>query len=540
MGSVPARPRPAWTSRLPAAALLLGAALLLLPALGAVRLWQDEAETALLGRAVRREGLPRVWDGRNLVAQYYSLDFDSRLLFQKGWLPAYAVAASFAAIGESTFAARLPFVLFALAAVVLCRRLARRLGAGEAEAFLAAALLASSLPFLLYARQCRWYSLAMALTLLLFEAEDRLGERAGSLRLGLVAAALFHVNVLVCATTLAGLAVARLATRGRAALDAPLLRAGAIAAALCVPFLVLFPPFAFAGAATQLGGYPHRLGWILADFSRWILPLPGFVLLLAISRGRPLRDPGIRRLLIAFAVAVTLAAVPMWQGLVEIVGFRYAVNLLPVGAILFARALAALPLRPWLPLGALALHLATHALGFPLPQLAGTPPEPLLRTDLPDYLGSLRRPAKGPIDAAVEYLSPRVRKGDALFTPYEQLPFQFYLPVRTVGLQGAASTLERLGIALPAYVGDLAPDDLDWYVPRADWNSFLGAPPPERLLGGLVARGVSFERAVLAGPDTTWQAREYPLLHRFRDPADAPRVVVFRFTRGPGLPLPAR
>ena len=217
----------------------------------------------------------------------------------------------------------------------------------------------------------------------------------------------------------------------------------------------------------------------------------------------------------------------MWKGLVDIIGFRYAVNFLPVGAILFAAALRALPLQPWLPAVAVALHLSTHVLGSPLSRMAGPRADGIVRTDLPDYVGSLLRPVKGPIDTAVEFLAPRVRPGDYLFTPYEHLPFQFYLPVRTVGLQGASTTLRALGVELPPYVSDIYPNQIDWYVPRESWNGFLGAPAREQLLRGLAEQGVLFERHPLSGPDTAWQTREYPPLCLFRPPLEAPRLVVY-------------
>jgi hypothetical protein len=542
-GPVRSSPLLAFAPRLPGpratlvAVLALGA-LLLLPSLGSVRLWQDEAETALLGRNTLRFGVPTVWDGRNLVAQYYSLDFDHRLLFQKGWLPPYAVAASFAVAGETTLAARLPFALLGLASLWLCHRLALRLTRDRATAALASVLLALSLPFLLYARQCRWYALAMALTLLLFEAEDRLDERGGWLRAGLVVTALFHTNALVCAATVGGLLLARVVSRGRRATSRPLALALGVAALGCVPFLVVFPPFSFAAESVQLGDYGRRLLWMLGDFNRWILPLPGLALLLLLGRGEALRAPWFRRVLLASAVTLVLAAVPMWNGLVAVVGFRYAVHLLPVAAICLAHAVRTLPFPPWLGAAVVALHLSTHALGFPLSYAAGPRPDPLLRTDLVDYVHTLRRPVRGPIDAAVEFLAPRVRANDAVFTPYEQLPLQFYLPVRTVGLQGAAGTLERLHVLLPAYVGDILPGDLDWYVPRAAWNGFLGAPTTEALLPAAVARGFSPVRHELAGPDTTWQTREYTPEHPFRDPVEAPRLVVYEIQSPPTRPLP--
>jgi hypothetical protein len=339
--------------------------------------------------------------------------------------------------------------------------------------------------------------------------------------------ALFHTNSLVCAASVTGILVARAVARGRSSVNRAIWLALALAAALSLPFALVFPAFGFAAQSSQLDGYPQRLAWVLADFSRWVLPIPGLAVLLVLGRGAPLRAAYYRRLLLAGAIAAALSVVPMWKGLVDIIGFRYAVNFLPVGAILFAVALRALPLRPWLPAGVVALHLCTHVLGFPLSRMAGPREDAIVRTDLLDHVGSLLRPVKGPIDTAVEYLAPRVRPGDYLFTPYEQLPFQFYLPVRTVGLQGAAATLRTLGIELPPYVSDIYPDQIDWYVPRESWNRFLGAPAREQLLSGLAERGVLFERHALPGPDTAWQTREYPPLCLFHPPKEAPRLVVY-------------
>ena len=200
--------------------------------------------------------------------------------------------------------------------------------------------------------------------------------------------------------------MARLVTRGRSSVNRAVWLALALAAALSLPFALLFPAFGFAAQSSQLAGYPQRLAWVLADFNRWALPIPGLALLLILSRGAPLRAPYYRRLLLAAVTAVALSVVPMWKGLVDIIGFRYAVNFLPVFAILFAAALRALPLQPWLPAVAVALHLDTHVLGFPLSRMAGPRPDGIVRTDLLDHVGSLLRPVKGPIDTAVDSWPP--------------------------------------------------------------------------------------------------------------------------------------
>ena len=226
--------------------VILGlAALLLLYGLGAPRLWQDEAETALLGRNTLRFGLPRVWDGNNLVAQFYAIDFDSHLLFGKSWLPSYLVAGFFALFGQGTFTARLPFALCGLVTVWLTWRLGRKLTGDGLIALLAALLLALSLPFLLYSRQCRWYAPAMAVTLLLVEAEERLAERWGWLRFGAAIGLLFHLNYLVCGATAPALVAARLWTRGWRSIDRRLVAGLSAAALLTLPFFAFFLAIAF-------------------------------------------------------------------------------------------------------------------------------------------------------------------------------------------------------------------------------------------------------------------------------------------------------
>jgi hypothetical protein len=515
--------------------LILGVALALLVAnLGSPRLWQDEAETALLGRNTLRFGLPRVWDGENLVAQYYSIDFNGQLLHQKPWLPFYLVAASFAGLGESTFAARLPFALCGLLTVFLTWRLARRLTQDPVTALIAALLLTASLPFLLYSRQCRWYGASMALTLLLFEAEERLGTRRGWIAFGAALAGLFHTNYLVAGCTLPGLLIGRLWTRGPGALDRPLFFGLGLAALLTAPFLVAFPPFNFAGEAANLSGIPENMAWVLGDLNRYLLPIPFFVMAVAFGGRGLLQEAWLRRTAAVLALAVPLASVTLWPGLVKIIGFRYLVNLLPLAALALSGVLRTVCRgRPALLVGLLALNLATNLPGFPLTLWPPAARPGFFRTDLVDYVRDALAPVKGPVDAAVEWLADRAKPGQFFYTPYEHLPFQFYTSLKTVGLQGAGQTLAGLGVSLPAYVSALHPETIDYYLPRRDWVNFDGAPGPAELLRFMGRRGTLAGRFVLDAPDLPWQTREYPPLHPFRRP-DLPAAEIYTFPRNPG------
>lgn len=526
------------------AAVLSLASILLLPGLGAPRLWQDEAETALLARNVLKFGVPRVWDGENLAAQYYDLDYNAHLVSQRPWLPIYLTAGSLFAFGATTVAARLPSVLCGLAAVFLTWRLGRRLSGDGRVGLLAALFLSVCLPFLSYSRQCRWYALAMVGTLLVLEAEDRLGERQGRLSLALALALLFHTNYLVLLALMGGLVPARLLTRGTDAAWKSLGAALLGAAALTMPFWFFFPPFGFAGVTTDLADYPYRVLWIMSDFNRSLLPVPGLVVLLAFTSRRPLREGWFRRILITLLVGATLAAVPMWPGLVEIIGFRYAVNLLPAAAILLAAAMCAAARRRAPVLAGLAAAQIGLHLGYPLslwPPSGKTGP---VRADLVDYARALAHPVRGPIDAAVEYLEEHARPGDLLYTPYEQLPLQYYTKVRTVSLPGTEEKSASLGITLPAYVSRLDLRTIRWYLPRQGWAGFLGAPSPEQLLRLMGPRAEGAERVELDAPDLLWQTREYPPLYYSRTPRDEPPVVLYRFPAegregDPGSPGPA-
>src|SRR5262245_12344982 len=94
------------------AAITLASLPLFLWGLGNTYLWQDEAQTALLGRSVVRFGLPMVGTGAESVSAHMGLDAGARgIYFQISWLQAYLEALSFSLLGESAWSARVPFAL---------------------------------------------------------------------------------------------------------------------------------------------------------------------------------------------------------------------------------------------------------------------------------------------------------------------------------------------------------------------------------------------------------------------------------------------
>lgn len=137
---------------------------LLLPRLGENCLNGDEAQVAILARNTLTHGIPRSWDGRNLVTREWGFDSNaSGVWIFSPWLPIYATAASFALLGTSAFAARLPFVVCGLLSVGGLFLWALHNSNDRRLACIAAALLGLNVQFLLFARQCQWYALAILL-----------------------------------------------------------------------------------------------------------------------------------------------------------------------------------------------------------------------------------------------------------------------------------------------------------------------------------------------------------------------------------------
>lgn len=145
-------------SRAVVAGLVLVSAFLLLWNLGDQRLWDDEAQTALISQTILDHGLPLGHDGMNSFSQELGAEFGADHVYKwHPWLPFYLLATFFRLFGVSTFTARLPFALLGIGCPVLVYFLAAALFERRHVAIAAAALLAFSVPFLLLAKQCRYY-----------------------------------------------------------------------------------------------------------------------------------------------------------------------------------------------------------------------------------------------------------------------------------------------------------------------------------------------------------------------------------------------
>ncbi|RJP37059.1 MAG: hypothetical protein C4547_06375 [Phycisphaerales bacterium] len=163
--------------------ILLVPPLLIFPNMGASILWQDEAETALLARRIAQYGYPLADDGRpptdpmgrSVYAVTDQKDFvdlnEDGIWIWTSWLGNYVAAASFLVfdrlgLPQSTLAARLPFALVGWAVFAVMYAGLRDVTGDRRLARLAVVLLSVSVPYLLFTRQCRNYTLLALFTFL--------------------------------------------------------------------------------------------------------------------------------------------------------------------------------------------------------------------------------------------------------------------------------------------------------------------------------------------------------------------------------------
>jgi hypothetical protein len=186
--------------------LITVASLLLLCNLDNFYLWQDEAQTALLGRSVLKNGIPYGTDGINFFSQECEAEYGESFIWKwHTWLPFYIVAASFNIFGESTLSARLPFAMLGVATILFTYLVSSEILQNRRAAYLAMSLLILCIPFLILSRQCRYYSPAAFFSIFCIWSYLGIlkGSKYANVFFVLSALLLFHTHYIYTASLLA-------------------------------------------------------------------------------------------------------------------------------------------------------------------------------------------------------------------------------------------------------------------------------------------------------------------------------------------------
>lgn len=557
-------------------AVLLLALYPLFADLGGPYLWEDEGDTAVFARRIAATGFPTAWDGRTFLDSDYGFRIAPRALGQDflmvgtPWLAFYAAAGSFALLGESNLAARLPFAIAGLATIALLYAFVLRATACRRAALAAALLLLASTQFLLYARESRSYALNMLLTMAVLYGFLRLGERRRDLWLAAAAVLLFHAQIMPAVLALAtcgALAIAHPRFRSRLA---PLLRRAPWVIALTAPWLLLGWSAVQTNWRPAEGGLalPERIAQLGAE-SMVAVPWLGWAVAIPLLWRRFTRGDLDLLAIAGTYVALVFALLPLalTAELLLVLGLRYVCGLLPVAAavtgVLVARASNGRPLRY---AALLALFGATHLAGNALPWLVlgesrrtpifgafvNAPRETgdkLFNTTWWYQTRGLGVPNPGTLPPLVAFVRAAVGPEEILVTNFGWDNLYFYTDRRQAfRISPRATRVREAAIAagLPSYVYSL--DGVRWVIWRQAAEG-LPTMPFEKLRETLAAEGARLE-LVASFRETHWENRPELHWHRFPEVGHpfAPRRlgaegrkfpdrVVYRVVR-PGDPAP--
>ena len=483
--------------------IILFTSVLFLTNLGNHYLWQDEAETALVGRTILEHGVPLGYDGKNYFSQSGEADYGENYVWKRhSWLQFYTVAASFALLGTNTLAARLPFALLGIAAVLIVYFLTQEMFKSRPTSTIAAGLLATSIPFMLLSRQCRYFSLSaffflLALWVYLRFIRDKKYSFAGLVvTLALLFQSFYPASFILIASTglHAGVFFRKKLPK--------LLGAFSIAAAICLPSLLWH-----ASAASRSKADPFDLSRIVSYCSVYLRDIDSFLFpwwLLAVGalaaafcyleRGEWKSDFKVHTpqvVLLFLLIIGTLIFFSLW--ITELPFFRYLTTVIPLFCIL-SSLIVVLSARVHIIIAAVVLVCVVSLQPWN------------------QFLYELTHDYNGPVKGIAKYLQAHGKDSDTVLITYDDLPLKFYTKMRVFG----GLTGELLDGAEKA----------DWVIVRKYRVSSKEMPVRRFILANISLD--DYERIIIHCPDIPYENRESPREHLFKTAENKDPVVIYK------------
>ncbi len=519
--------------------LLLAGLVMLLPNLGNIYLWQDEAETALLSQRLGTYGLPLAFDGRNLIRQapmdvQYTADY---VWVYHPWLPFYWTTLSFKLFGPTTFAARLPYALAGLGTVLLLYFSVRRHFRDQRLAMLSSALLLLCIPFLLHARQCKYFPFAALFTVAVLDAYLRLlrPDHTAEARLALpylilAGFCLFQSNFGAFLPLFAALGLHFVLGRRNKSQVKHMALALAFITFFVAPWAVYLQTWARGRFVFDIYRFAGHLAHYVVYITGWVLPWPLLLLFVYIywirRKSLQLESPAVATLnLYILVIVITLpflSATFIWMY------FSYIVQLVPLLVVILAVTILCITNRSRaLGYALVTLLVATnvlHVFPYALPlarsfSWASLAPRPYLaETDaliatagrlhfyLADYAYELTHDYDGPDEGIVLYLQEHAAPGDIVLTNYGELPIAFYTGLH---IAGGLGTFRLEELTRP-----------EWVINRRDG-------PYSDELARIITEG-NYAANTIPYPDILWGNRPVPEYHKFATVCGVPDVIIHR------------
>jgi len=508
--------------------VLLTASVLLFANLSGSYLWQDEAETALISETILDNGIPLGYDGKNFFSQVGESAYGKdHIWVLDPWLPYYLLALFFKAFGISTFVARLPFVLFGVATIILTFFFARAVSRDSKAAAAATVLLTFSVSFLILSRQCRYYSLCAFFSMLGLYGYIMMTQkrRAGPAILIVSSVLLFYCNHLFCGVLLAAVFFhALLCCRGQLA------RVGfscLAVLALSVPWLIWIsgmryvdfygnPRFLNRAFFAFMYNYLSHINNFIFPFFLLLIPAGSWVLLRL--KGRSIKDVIAKDIFLWKNILLLFLFVGFTLTALSIISpapfFRYLAQLIPVFCIITALIIRSVA-GPRFWRGFAIIMICAGIIFFADYQYSRAYPgrEGISYPNPFDYAYEITHDYDGPVEGIVEYLKEYGSDKDVAAITYGDLPVKFYTGMRVIG----QLTNEDL---FPAR-------DADWIIIRKSPDFSRSGHSLTRYIMENTAMS-RYSRITIDYPDIEWENRPSPKEHYFRTAEDEDKVIIHR------------
>ena len=471
------------------------------------RFWDDEANTAIFAQNLLETGELSAWNGRNLIGYRDGAELDENLVnvFMpplQYWLAAVGIAV----FSDDELGLRSPFVIAGLLCIVALVFLARGLLGDRFPWALPAWVVALAPAFILYIRNCRYYSPGAALSIgLLATAAGAIPSRRGMITRASLAVVfavlLMQTNYFYAAGVMAALPLLLVLEQHRTRRHLVVMGAAIVGAGIAGAYvLAVKNPFdAPVPRPDEMEGierFATLLWWHLRDVGTFeffpvlllpVLALPFAVKRLSQRRGEAKAGIAVAGMMVV-SIVVTALFTPQSASKSTIADMRYLVPLIPMGAVVTAVALRIL----WSlgrPVAAVAFGVLVFSnvlhLGFLGADNAYLPPRGVECT-LCQYIGEVTSDRTTNTEALIEYIE-KLPEDDVLLVvpPFMGYSPMYYMPERRFccQLKEDHPLADDVASQLPDYVfWERAHEDLD--------IALISAMPPATKEGPLSIRDI--------------------------------------------------
>jgi len=500
----------------------------------------DEGADSFVSTTILKYGLPMHSDGLNHTMLYADV-FDGVFIYRT-WVPYYLQSVSFYFLGNSTFAARLPFAAAGFLSIWCLYHLAIRLTERKSAALFAATFLATCVPALLYFRTSRYVAIPILLTpvLLSFYLDIFENKKWNPVPFTVTSIIFFHAMYVEFAGLIIGMLIHLFIYRKDVDPDnfRKIKIPALITALLCLPWLLFLPALSKQIAEfytstspyidTSSLGYLKHFAAFLFQINNYIFPLilVPFIFLLPIKKfGR-----SISLLLICiFFILLTasLHSIPLLQYIAAsiplfllllawltlslfkssiiqqgiFVAFLIFSNLVHVAPLVPVKQL----LQPYLPEAQPGLYVQGVYQTFTR--------EVQIKSIFFQYWRELFNPYRGPLDQIVTFFETHGNKGETCYIDNEVESLTFYTGFKMI------HNNELTAESKP-----------DWIVLRGDqWDLHSERKPsPLKKKLRLILEQNEYERIELNAPVKRVNNSYEIQIHLFQSPTSTDKVYIFR------------